>query len=86
MRGMSWPGTGKATVVIRSHRLAARLSPLRTVSWTVSPRAVRRGGLSMIALAAVAALTRRRPVWYISLVIGVIGLVLFSYGFLMHPG
>ncbi|HZO88009.1 MAG TPA: DUF4337 domain-containing protein [Chthonomonadaceae bacterium] len=35
-----------------------------------------------IALSAVAALTRRKPVWYISLLIGVAGLIWFIYGFI----
>src|SRR5215469_679654 len=54
MRGMSWLGADNAAVVIRSHRIAARLSALR-VSWPVSSRVTRRSGLSVIAaLAAVA--------------------------------
>jgi len=35
-----------------------------------------------IALSAIAALTRRKPMWYLSLAVGAIGLVLFANGFL----
>ncbi len=35
-----------------------------------------------IALSAVAALTKRKPVWYFSLLIGVAGLIVFLQGFL----
>ncbi len=35
-----------------------------------------------IALSAIAALTRRRPMWYLSLAVGAIGLVFFLSGFL----
>ncbi len=37
-----------------------------------------------IALAAIAALTRRRPMWWVSLGLGVVGAVFFSFGFLPH--
>jgi hypothetical protein len=37
-----------------------------------------------IALSAVAALTKMRPVWYLSLLVGVAGLVLCAYGFVPH--
>ena len=39
-----------------------------------------------IALSAIAALTKRRNVWYLSLAVGVAGLVLFLYGFRTPPG
>ena len=51
MRVMSWLGACKTAVVIRSHRFAQRFSPLRTAPLPGFPRAIRRGGLSMIALA-----------------------------------
>ena len=35
-----------------------------------------------IALSAVAALTKRKPVWYLSLLIGLIGLALLIYGYI----
>ncbi|HZT43370.1 MAG TPA: DUF4337 domain-containing protein [Chthonomonadaceae bacterium] len=38
-----------------------------------------------IALSAVAALTKRKPVWYISLLIGLIGLALLIYGYVPKP-
>ena len=53
MRGISWLSACNAAVAIRSHRFATRAAPLTVVSWLVSPRAVRRGGLSMIAVAVV---------------------------------
>jgi hypothetical protein len=37
-----------------------------------------------IALAAIAALTRRPPMWWVSLGLGVIGAIFFSFGFLPH--
>ena len=37
-----------------------------------------------IALSAIAALTKRKPVWYLSLLAGVGGLIYFAMGFLGH--
>ena len=37
-----------------------------------------------IALSAIAALTRRKQVWYASLVVGAVGLAFMVYGFLLH--
>jgi len=39
-----------------------------------------------IALSAIAALTKRRAVWYISMLAGAIGLTLFTYAYLKPPG
>jgi hypothetical protein len=54
MRMMSCLGAGKTDGLIRNPRFAARLSPLRAAPLLVFPRAMRRGGLSMIALAVIA--------------------------------
>src|SRR5690349_7463112 len=54
MWGMFRRGAGMAAVVTRSHRFAARLSPLRAASWPACPRAAWRGALSMFAVAIVA--------------------------------
>jgi hypothetical protein len=53
MRRISWRGAGNAALVLRSHRFAQRAVLLRVVSWPVSPRAVRRGGLGLFAAVAV---------------------------------
>ena len=37
-----------------------------------------------IALAAIAALTRRKPMWWVSLAVGATGAAFFVVGFLMH--
>ena len=53
MRGISWRGAGNAAVVIRSHLFAGRANPRTILSWPVSLRGVRRGGLSMLAVVVV---------------------------------
>ncbi len=53
MRRMFWFGAGQVAGLSRRHRFAGRAAPLRVVSWLVSPRAVRRGGLGLFAAVVV---------------------------------
>ncbi len=62
-----------ATVLIREHEIFALCVTCTQVA---------------IALSAIAALTRRRPVWIFSLIVGLIGVVLFVNGYInraAHP-